>query len=456
VLAAGYAVTTLARNLSSEAKHLIWMGVIASFLLIPLAWLLLPPLRLGAGIAVEPGSTLRLAAAPVLSRGEYVQLVERAREQALLARQSPILQLLGVPLALVAVWLAGVMALTVRLLRARRRLRRLAAGARSSGRLQALARELAGELSIRRRPAVLLSPRCSIPFTFGLRWPAILLPEAAEGWPAGRMRSALLHELIHVRRRDVLVQSLAYAVCLLFWFIPPLWMAYAALLREAETCCDQEVINRGIRVPRYARDIVELAWGCEGRILLPTISTVLGRKKLLKERIHSILRLRPGRPPVGVRAMTRVLLVCLACLVPLLAVTGSTRPMVVKLEEPIVGTWINPEYEGPKGLAAKSVVYPDGKQLDYQKISDAVPTWEYQLEVEEKWTDPQGNRWYKVRWEGWYFGSVKPSFTECAWKGCTVVRINPAGTVSESVGAELGYPKEFSPVGGAYSISYRQ
>jgi hypothetical protein len=103
VLAAGYAVTALARNLSSEARHMIWLGVIASFILIPLAWLLLPQLRLGAGIPIEPASVYRLAAGQVLSRSEYVRLVDRAREQALLAQQSPILQLHGVPLALVSV-----------------------------------------------------------------------------------------------------------------------------------------------------------------------------------------------------------------------------------------------------------------------------------------------------------------------------------------------------------------
>lgn len=456
VLAAAYAVTALARNLSSEARHMIWLGVIGSFLLIPLAWLLLPPLRIGAGIAVEPASVFRLAAAPVLSRGEYVRLADLARKQAMLAQQSPILYLHGVPLALVSAWLAGILALSARLLLARRRLLRLVAEARGNGRLEALAGELAGDLSVPRRLSVLLSPRCSIPFTFGLRRPMILLPEATVGWPAGRLRSALLHELIHAKRRDVLAQSLAYAVCLLFWFIPPLWMAYAAMLREAEACCDQQVINRGVRVPKYARDIVDLAWSCEGRVLLPTISTALGRRSLLKDRIKSILRLRPGRPQAGVRGTARVLLVCLACLVPLLAVTGSTKTSEAKLEGPLVGSWVNPEYEGPKGLATKSVVYPDGRQLDYQKISDTVPTWEYQLAVEEKWTDSQGNRWYKVRWAGWYFGAVKPSFTECGWKGYTVVRINAAGTVRESVGAEGRYPEEFSAVGGAYCISYRQ
>ncbi len=456
VLAAGYAVTALAKNLSSETRHMIWLGVIGSFLLIPLTWLLLPPLRIGVWIPVEPASAYRLAAAPVLSRSEYVRLVDRAREQAILAQQSPLLHLHGVPLALVSAWLVGVLALAARLLLARRRLRRLLAAARGSGRLQDLTDELAGELSIRRRPAVLLSPRCSIPFTFGLRRPVILLPEAAAAWPAGRLRSALLHELVHAKRRDVLAQSLAYGVCLLFWFIPPLWMAYAALLREAETCCDQEVINRGIRVPKYARDIVDLAWSCEGRVLLPTISTALGRKSLLKERINSILHLRPGRPSVGVRGVAWVLVICLCCLVPLLAVTGSTRSSEVRLDEPFLGSWINPEYEGPNSLTSRFVIYPDGKQLEYLKIRDIEPVWESMLTVEEKWIDRQGNHWYKVHGTGDRYGHPISIVNECGGEGYSLVRINAAGTVLEGVSAQAGYPEEFSEIGGSHGIYYRQ
>ena len=456
VLAAGYSVTALVKNLSSETRHLIWLGVIASFILIPLTWLLLPPLRIGAWIPVQPASAFRLAAAPMLSRSEYVLLVDRAREQALLARQSPLLRLHGIPLALVSVWLVGVLALTVRLLLARRRLQRLAAEGHGSGRLQALTEELAGELPIRRRLSVLLSPRCSIPFTFGLRHPRILLPDNAEGWPAGRLRSALLHELIHAKRRDVLVQSLAYAVCLLFWFIPPLWMAYAVMLREAETCCDQQVINRGIRVPKYARDIVDLAWSCEGRVLLPTISTALGRKSLLKERIKSILHLRPGRPSAGVRGVARVLLVCLACLAPLLAVTGGTRPSATKPDDPLLGSWINPEHEGPNSYTSRFVIYPDGKELEYLKIRDTEPVWQSMFTVQEKWKDPQGNHWYKVHWNGNWYRPPKTNVNQCSQEGYILLRINAAGTVLEGVSSETGYPEEFSKIGGSYGIYHRQ
>lgn len=39
VFGAALAVTAAARKLHSEIRHLVWLGVIASFLLVPLAWL---------------------------------------------------------------------------------------------------------------------------------------------------------------------------------------------------------------------------------------------------------------------------------------------------------------------------------------------------------------------------------------------------------------------------------
>jgi len=87
----------------------------------------------------------------------------------------------------------------------------------------------------------------------------IVLPADSEGWPDDRLSSVLAHEIAHVCRYDVLIQSAAYLVCALFWFAPPLWLAYAALLREAETCCDQRVVEMGVYAPEYARTIVELA-----------------------------------------------------------------------------------------------------------------------------------------------------------------------------------------------------
>jgi hypothetical protein len=311
--------------------------------------------RIGPWIQLESAAANRLLASPVLSRAEYLRFTGGAREYAVLARQpqTPHLRIM-IP-ALSFAWLAGILA-------------------------------LAGEQSIRRSLSVLLHPRCSIPFTCGLLRPVILLPACAGSRPPNTLRSALTHELAHVHRRDVLIQSIGYAVCLLFWFMPPVWLAYSALLRETETCCDQQVINRGIRGPEYARDIVELARTCRGRILLPSISSAIGK---------NVLSLKPGRFSFGLPDAARILTVCLCCLVPLLAVTCATKPSLVKTNDPVFGTWINPAYDGEKDRPGKWILFPDGRELDYIYIADTQPYAEGRNIIKEAWIDANGDRWYK-------------------------------------------------------------
>ncbi len=439
VFLAALAVTGLVRRLSAETRHLIWLGVITGFLLIPLAWLLLPPIRIGAAIALGPAAPLRLAAAPVLSAGEYARLVGRAGASVELAARAPGALSLSsaIGLALLCCWPAGVLALAGRLVVGKRRLLQLAAGARASHRLQAAADALARLLAQRRSVPVAISPLCRIPFVFGLLRPRIVLPQEAAQWPAGKLSSALTHELTHIRRHDPLAQTAGYAICVLFWFLPPLWVAYAAMLREAETCCDQQVINRGFRGPEYAHDIVELARNCEGRILLPSISSAIGSKSLLKERIRRVLCLKPGRRQFGARAAVRVLAICLACMVPILALAAQVRPKV----EPLYGTWVE-EYGTRKGSPQRVVIFADGREMDYTMMADEEPYFEYDQKIIGQWIDREGNSWYQIRYLGWYHEFFAPNELAPADKGYSLQRIDASGTRLEGVQAESRIPDE--------------
>lgn len=456
VFLAAYAVTALARGLSSEARHLIWLGVIGSFAVFPLAWLMLPPLEVAAWIPrlpLEPGGAYGIGLAPVISHDEYLRLAQQVRGLAHSGAQPQTALRAGGMLALLAVWGAGAATLAARPFLGARTLRRLAAGARESPRLEELVGRLAGRSSTRAGTTVLLSDRCAVPFTFGVRRPVIVLPASAPGWPALRIQSALIHELAHVQRRDVLTQSMAYCVCVVFWFIPPLWLAYAAMLREADACCDQQVINQGIRGAEYARDIVDLARSCRGRMLLPCVSGAVGGITMLKKRVKKVLGLKPRRSVFGARGAAAVLLVFLCCLVPLLALTCATGPGV-RTDDPLLGTWINEKYDaGNAERAARIVSTSDGRQLDYRHIGDTEPLYEGTFVVEEKWVDAEGYHWYKIHFAG-----------KCCRRGNpysknTLARVNPAGTIREAnYSGYGGYPDvaEFGRTGPGYSILYRQ
>jgi hypothetical protein len=149
VFCAAYAVASLAKRLPAEARHLLWLGVIAGFVLIPLAWIVLPSLPVDLGIPRGRAADWRLLAAPALSRGEYTRVIERTSVEAILTLRSPSLS--GwIPAALLAGWFAGVFALAGRLLVGTARLRRLARSGSSDEGLQSVAEGIAGELGIRR------------------------------------------------------------------------------------------------------------------------------------------------------------------------------------------------------------------------------------------------------------------------------------------------------------------
>ncbi|MGA2766240.1 MAG: M56 family metallopeptidase [Spirochaetia bacterium] len=450
VFCAACAVMAVAKRLSSEVRHLVWVGVVASFLLIPLAWLVLP--AVDVGIPRGPAAHLGLAAAPALSRVEYARVVERTSIEGILTLRPTLLVMNWLPVGLLVVWFAGVLVLTGRLIAGTVRLRLLAGKARHDSHVQSLGDRVAAALSFRGGFRIILSAGCLIPFSFGLFRQAIVLPADADRWPGVLLDAVLTHELSHLRRRDVLMQSAAYALCVFFWFAPPLWLAYAAMLREAETCCDQQVIDRGIRGPEYARGILELVRSCRGRMFLPCTSAALGLKTMMRDRITRVLALRPVRRPFRLRDAGKVIVVCLCCMAPVLALFAQAQAQPLPKNDPLFGTWVNAEYDAsPRFDTGKFIVKPDGHKLDYRHIADTKPFGEYWDTVDKAWIDSTGRHWYRLKVVGWC-GPVSGGKIE----GFGLARISPDGDTIETVFTEYGYPEDVSPLGPTYVIAHRR
>ena len=257
---------------------------------------------------------------------------------------------------------------------------------------------------------------------------------------------------MHIRRRDVLAHSAAYAVCVLLWFFPPAWIAYAALLREAETSCDQVVIDRGIRAPAYAHDILELVRACHGRMLLPAMTTALAGPAMIKERIRSVLALKPSRRQFLLRNAVAVLVVFACCLVPVLAVSGRARASGLPADDPFFGTWVVDEGANLRGLYNnwKTVITADGHYFEYLTDSDVTPMNEGWFTVEKAWVET-GAHWYNVRAVSWAYPG-RAGKTE----RMVLVRISADGNAREFVWTQNDYPETISSLGPGYRIMYRQ
>jgi len=119
---------------------------------------------------------------------------------------------------------------------------------------------ICAQLGIARRVQVLqCDDTASMPLTWGIVRPRILLPADAREWSAERREIVLSHELAHIARHDWLVQICAELSRGLYWFHPLAWFAAASLRRESERACDDSVLNSGVDASRYANQLLDLA-----------------------------------------------------------------------------------------------------------------------------------------------------------------------------------------------------
>lgn len=138
-------------------------------------------------------------------------------------------------------------------------------------------RILAGEMMVRRaiagsvqlHPASAwrrLAPRLDIraaaiptPLVCRIWNPVLLVPAEMAEWTEDRCRAILLHELAHLRRRDLASNAFSAAATALLWFHPLAWVLAARLRREQELACDDAVLSRGVAAHAYAELLLHSA-----------------------------------------------------------------------------------------------------------------------------------------------------------------------------------------------------
>ena len=140
------------------------------------------------------------------------------------------------------------------------------------------------------RAWVRLSPAVGLPAAAGWRRPVVLLPTDFAAWREGERRQALVHELLHVRRRDWAAVVVEEAFASMLWFHPGIRWALRELRLARERAVDEETaaLTDGRRA--YAGTLVALAGRPIGSLPAPALfATRLERRveALLKEETMS-------------------------------------------------------------------------------------------------------------------------------------------------------------------------
>lgn len=247
VLAVGWATASALRHHSPATRHYAWTLAVLGALVVPWAGVLVPQWDSAAsvtGLNLMAHLPSRLAAAPGAPM--------------LPANLDP-----AWPRLLAVVW--GVGALLVALRFARGWFVAWKLGWRAVPTVDphwlTSCRSASDLLNIRGDVMLARSAEIETPLTLGLFHPRVLLPVSADGWSAARLNAVLLHELGHVRRRDLAVQAAAQLVCVLCWYNPLAWLAARRLRKERELAADDLVLSAGVRPSAYAADLVAIARG---------------------------------------------------------------------------------------------------------------------------------------------------------------------------------------------------
>ncbi len=252
--------------------HFLWQG----FALAGLLYLALPLCRSAtARHDLALAVLMMMGAAPVLT---FLFLHTEARSGATLIAAPGLLSsgaLVGgagaVPslhpdllLWLVAVWLTGVAALSLRavggwcLAETWRRVDTLALPAEVQRRCSELQRRLACSPAVR----FLQSRRIRTPMVVGWFKPVVLLPvSAVSGLPVQQLDALIVHELAHIMRLDAFANVVQVAVETALFYHPAVWWVSRQVRAEREHCCDDIAVTACGDVGAYVEALISLEAG---------------------------------------------------------------------------------------------------------------------------------------------------------------------------------------------------
>jgi len=177
------------------------------------------------------------------------------------------------------------------------------------------------EMRIRRAVTLLKSPHVALAFTTGFRRPAMVLPAAADAWPPENVRSVVLHEMAHVKRRDTISELAAQLATALYWFHPLVWWVVHRLRVERERACDDVVLTSGSRPSDYASQLLDVARSLSTARTPLWQAAAISQGGSLKDRLLCILDPKRKRTPAERWAPWAVGVLVAAIVVPLVTLT---------------------------------------------------------------------------------------------------------------------------------------
>ena len=185
--------------------------------------------------------------------------------------------------------------------------------------------------------------RCGVatPVVVGVLNPRIYLPYSVQ---EPQLSHVLIHENMHIKRKDHLLKLLFYIAVIIHWFNPMVWISYRLLERDMEMACDEAVLERlgAEEKKNYCESLLNLADSKNHFVGNP----VAFGESDVKMRMKNVLNYKKPRFWLSVVAVVILLITTVRCLngpeqgkhyavTTVTEMTDITYPLTKEVVEPI-------------------------------------------------------------------------------------------------------------------------
>lgn len=170
-------------------------------------------------------------------------------------------------------------------------------------------------MRIHRSIGLFSAANLNTPALMGLIRPRILLPAGVlNEFHPSELRLIFLHELAHLRRRDIAINWLISILNMLHWFNPMLWFAFSRIRAERELACDELVLKSSQPDERreYGNTMIKLLQAFSAGSALPGAVGILEGQAPLRRRITMIAQFERKQSRTWIALLTTLILAMVA------------------------------------------------------------------------------------------------------------------------------------------------
>lgn len=229
------------------------------------------------------------------------------------------------------------------------------------------------------------------PMTWGIFVPKLLIPSSLHGWTPERKTNAVMHELVHIRRRDAIHDVVSSLVVAMGWFNPFAWMMRSEVKAAREASCDAEVLSLGAQPEEYAHMLIDVAKGMRngGRSLNVVMS--MARPTQLEGRVLSVLNYAPQKVSPISRYLSMALMACVVLFTSAATMTPAeydAYDMSPELTQKPRSESTESEVWSPENIAVESV---EGAKVFKEESREAIDETAMPLPLPDEEFNPLGD-----------------------------------------------------------------